>query len=72
MFYLCSWNKWGTVSSWRGQPVICLGLDLEGACEMAALKLVETDMETDKQKALAAALKQIDQAIRISLALIEI
>ncbi|MEZ5996585.1 MAG: recombinase RecA [Hyphomonadaceae bacterium] len=29
---------------------------------MAKLKLVETDMETDKQKALAAALKQIDQA----------
>jgi recombination protein RecA len=29
---------------------------------MAALKLVEKDMETDKQKALAAALKQIDQA----------
>jgi recombination protein RecA len=29
---------------------------------MAKLKLVETEMETDKQKALAAALKQIDQA----------
>jgi recombination protein RecA len=29
---------------------------------MAALKLVEKDMETDKQKALAAALKQIDTA----------
>jgi recombination protein RecA len=29
---------------------------------MANLKLVEKDMETDKQKALAAALKQIDQA----------
>jgi recombination protein RecA len=29
---------------------------------MAGLKLVEKDMETDKQKALAAALKQIDQA----------
>ncbi|MGD9816509.1 MAG: recombinase RecA [Hyphomonadaceae bacterium] len=29
---------------------------------MAKLKLVETDMDTDKQKALAAALKQIDQA----------
>src|SRR5215468_2461904 len=29
---------------------------------MAALKLVEKDMETDKQKALAAALKQIDKA----------
>src|SRR3954471_4580466 len=29
---------------------------------MAALKLVEKDMETDKQKALTAALKQIDQA----------
>jgi len=29
---------------------------------MASLKLVETNMETDKQKALAAALKQIDQA----------
>ena len=29
---------------------------------MAALKLVEKDMETDNQKALAAALKQIDTA----------
>jgi recombination protein RecA len=29
---------------------------------MTKLKLVETEMETDKQKALAAALKQIDQA----------
>ena len=29
---------------------------------MANLKLVERDMETDKQKALAAALKQIDTA----------
>ena len=29
---------------------------------MANLKLVEKDMDTDKQKALAAALKQIDQA----------
>src|SRR5688572_25531246 len=38
------------------------GLDLVGGGRMAKLKLVEAEVETDKQKALAAALGQIDRA----------
>src|SRR3982751_6787879 len=67
MFFLCSENKAGTYESsaaLNGSSGGSWGWTqgLVGAETMANLKLVEREMETNKQKPLAAALKQIDQA----------